>query len=98
VNLGAFYLFGIPLAVVLGFLLHMGGKGLWIGILGGATVQTTLLAVVTSRTNWQQQVCSSIFTILMDFTFKDCPNQDLLVSNAQVIKVHLHTQDTQFHS
>ncbi|KAJ6839701.1 protein DETOXIFICATION 12-like isoform X2 [Iris pallida] len=32
VNLGAFYLFGIPVAVVLGFLLEIRGKGLWIGI------------------------------------------------------------------
>ena len=71
VNLGAFYLFGIPVAVVLGFLLHIGGKGLWIGILGGATVQTILLSIVTSCTNWQQQVCSLIIAISMDFTLKN---------------------------
>ncbi|KAJ6811146.1 protein DETOXIFICATION 12-like isoform X2 [Iris pallida] len=56
VNFGAFYLFGIPVAVVLGFLLHIRGKGLWIGILGGATLQTLLLFTITACTNWQQQV------------------------------------------
>ncbi|XP_020593393.1 protein DETOXIFICATION 14-like [Phalaenopsis equestris] len=55
VNLGAYYLVGIPTAVVLGFLLHIGGKGLWIGILSGAIVQTFLLGVITIFTDWQQQ-------------------------------------------
>ncbi|KAK8914533.1 MATE efflux family protein 9 [Platanthera zijinensis] len=55
-NLGAFYLIGIPTAVVLGFVLHVGGKGLWIGILCGSTVQTILLSLVTMFTNWDQQV------------------------------------------
>jgi len=60
VNLCAFYLIGVPLALVLGFLMHMGGEGLRIGILGGATAQAVLLAAVASCTNWQQQVCSSV--------------------------------------
>ncbi|WOK92517.1 hypothetical protein Cni_G01208 [Canna indica] len=56
VNLGSFYLVGIPIALVLGFLLHVGGKGLWIGIMCGSTTQTILLALITSSTNWQHQV------------------------------------------
>jgi len=55
VNLCAFYLFGVPSALALSFLLHMGGAGLRIGILCGTTVQAVLLATVTSCTNWQQQ-------------------------------------------
>ncbi|XP_019707049.1 protein DETOXIFICATION 12 isoform X2 [Elaeis guineensis] len=55
VNLGAFYLIGIPIAVILGFPLHMGGKGLWIGILCGSTTQSVLLSLITGFTNWQQQ-------------------------------------------
>ncbi|KAG9449024.1 hypothetical protein H6P81_008989 [Aristolochia fimbriata] len=55
VNLGAFYLVGIPIAAVLGFLVHFRGRGLWIGILSGATVQTILLSLITGRTNWQNQ-------------------------------------------
>ncbi|KAJ8620491.1 hypothetical protein MRB53_029020 [Persea americana] len=55
INLGAFYLFGIPIAAILGFELHLGGKGLWIGIVCGSTIQATLLALITILTNWQQQ-------------------------------------------
>ncbi|XP_057529575.1 protein DETOXIFICATION 12-like [Amaranthus tricolor] len=54
VNLAAFYLFGIPVAAILGFWVHMRGRGLWVGILSGAVVQTTLLAIITSCTNWEE--------------------------------------------
>ncbi|KAH7835702.1 hypothetical protein Vadar_028947 [Vaccinium darrowii] len=55
VNLGAFYLVGIPVAVLLGFWLQLRGKGLWIGILAGASLQSFLLSVITSCTNWDKQ-------------------------------------------
>lgn len=61
VNLGAYYLFGIPAAVVLAFVIHIRGKGLWIGILGGAIVQTTLLLIITFSINWQLQVLYLFF-------------------------------------
>ncbi|XP_021296614.1 protein DETOXIFICATION 9-like [Herrania umbratica] len=54
-NLGAYYLVGIPLAVVLCFILHFEGKGLLIGILMGTTTQAILLALATSLTNWEKQ-------------------------------------------
>ncbi|KMT08176.1 hypothetical protein BVRB_6g142990 [Beta vulgaris subsp. vulgaris] len=54
VNLGAFYIFGIPIAALLGFWVDMKGRGLWIGILLGAFVQTTLLAIITISTNWEE--------------------------------------------
>ncbi|XVE84902.1 hypothetical protein DITRI_Ditri17bG0048700 [Diplodiscus trichospermus] len=55
VNLGAFYLCGIPVAAILGFWLQFKGIGLWIGIQSGAFVQTVLLAIVTSCINWEKQ-------------------------------------------
>ncbi|KAK1423462.1 hypothetical protein QVD17_18765 [Tagetes erecta] len=55
VNLGAFYLFGIPSAVVLGFPLHFKAKGLWIGILIGSLIQSTCLLLITGLTDWRKQ-------------------------------------------
>ncbi|KAL5553343.1 hypothetical protein UlMin_040744 [Ulmus minor] len=55
VNLGAFYLCGIPVAAFLAFWVNLRGKGLWIGIQVGAFVQTVLLSIVTSCTNWEKQ-------------------------------------------
>lgn len=56
INLAAYYAFGIPVAAILGFWLHMRGQGLWIGILVGAFVQTLLLGIITSCLNWEKQV------------------------------------------
>ncbi|CAH8337401.1 unnamed protein product [Eruca vesicaria subsp. sativa] len=55
VNLAAYYLFGIPTAIVLGFRFKMGGRGLWIGITVGSCVQAVLLGLIVSLTNWKQQ-------------------------------------------
>ncbi|XP_038892623.1 protein DETOXIFICATION 12-like [Benincasa hispida] len=55
VNLGAFYLCGVPVAALLGFLVHLRGRGLWIGIQIGAFVQAMLLSFITIRINWEEQ-------------------------------------------
>lgn len=55
VNLASFYLCGIPIAASLAFWLNFRGKGLWIGILSGAALQTILLSVITCCTNWEKQ-------------------------------------------
>ncbi|XP_031477788.1 protein DETOXIFICATION 12-like [Nymphaea colorata] len=55
VNLGAFYLLGVPVACVLGFYFHFGAIGLWIGILSGSTAQAILLSLITGFANWERQ-------------------------------------------
>ncbi|AQK91995.1 Putative MATE efflux family protein, partial [Zea mays] len=54
VNLGSFYLVGIPTALFLGFVLKMEAKGLWMGISCGSIVQFLLLAVITFFSNWEK--------------------------------------------
>ncbi|KAJ1443213.1 Multi antimicrobial extrusion protein [Sesbania bispinosa] len=54
-NLIAYYAVGIPVALLLGFVLSLNGKGLWIGILTASTLQTILLAILTAFTNWEKQ-------------------------------------------
>nr|XP_033514979.1 protein DETOXIFICATION 12-like isoform X2 [Nicotiana tomentosiformis] len=55
VNLASFYLCGIPIAASLAFWLNFRGKGLWIGVLSGAAVQSILLSVITCCTDWKKQ-------------------------------------------
>uniref|UniRef100_A0A9I9E6N6 Protein DETOXIFICATION n=1 Tax=Cucumis melo TaxID=3656 RepID=A0A9I9E6N6_CUCME len=55
VNLGSYYIVGIPSAVLLAFVLHVGGKGLWFGIILALVVQVLSLATITIRTNWDQE-------------------------------------------
>lgn len=59
VNLAAYYLCGIPTAIILGFRFKMGGRGLWIGITVGSCVQAALLGLIVNLTNWKQQVSNS---------------------------------------
>ncbi|WOH10283.1 hypothetical protein DCAR_0729750 [Daucus carota subsp. sativus] len=59
VNLGAFYLCGIPLACVLAFVFHWNGKGLWIGLATAALLQSCMLMMITFFTDWQNQARSA---------------------------------------
>nr|XP_048323493.1 protein DETOXIFICATION 16-like isoform X3 [Ziziphus jujuba var. spinosa] len=60
INLGAYYLMGIPVALLLAFFFHIGGKydlqGLWIGITVALFVQAASLSVIIIRTDWEQEV------------------------------------------
>ncbi|XP_074349789.1 protein DETOXIFICATION 17-like [Apium graveolens] len=56
VNLGSYYVVGIPVAILLGFQAHLKAKGLWIGIVAGALVQSILLAIITCFTDWKKEV------------------------------------------
>ncbi|CAK9185605.1 unnamed protein product [Ilex paraguariensis] len=53
INLGSYYLVGIPCAILFGFVLHIGGKGLWLGIICALFVQVVSLLTITIRTNWE---------------------------------------------
>ncbi|KAJ6993942.1 protein DETOXIFICATION 16 [Populus alba] len=54
INLGAYYLLGIPCSVILAFVYNFGGKGLWTGIIVALFFQALALFVVTLRTNWEK--------------------------------------------
>ncbi|XP_057495770.1 protein DETOXIFICATION 16-like [Actinidia eriantha] len=55
VNLGAYYLVGIPVGVSLAFVYHIGGKGLWVGIIVALFLQALFLLIITLCTNWEKQ-------------------------------------------
>ncbi|XP_004503307.1 protein DETOXIFICATION 16-like [Cicer arietinum] len=55
VNLGSFYIVGVPCAVALAFFLHMRDMGLWLGIISAFIVQILLYTIFTIRTNWEEE-------------------------------------------
>ncbi|XP_047271014.1 protein DETOXIFICATION 16-like isoform X1 [Capsicum annuum] len=63
VNLGAYYLFGIPAGVILAFVYHFGGMGLWFGITLALFAQALLLLIVTLRTNWEKEAKTTADTV-----------------------------------
>lgn len=56
VNIGCYYVVGIPTGVLLGFYFKLGVKGIWGGMIGGTAMQTLILLWVTFSTNWQKEV------------------------------------------
>ncbi|XP_010510494.1 PREDICTED: protein DETOXIFICATION 40-like [Camelina sativa] len=55
VNIGCYYVIGIPLGALLGFYYNFGAKGIWTGMIGGTVIQTFILAWVTFRTDWSKE-------------------------------------------
>ncbi|XP_031274252.1 protein DETOXIFICATION 40-like isoform X2 [Pistacia vera] len=56
VNVGCYYVVGIPLGCILGFKFDLGVKGIWSGMIGGTAMQTIILLWVTFRTDWNKEV------------------------------------------
>ncbi|KAL3535685.1 hypothetical protein ACH5RR_004146 [Cinchona calisaya] len=55
VNLGAFYLVGMPVSIGLGFGLGFGFSGLWMGLLSAQFCCAGLMLYVVATTNWKFQ-------------------------------------------
>lgn len=56
INLGSFYLVGMPVAIFLGFVAKMGFAGLWLGLLAAQASCALLMVFVLCRTDWIVQV------------------------------------------
>ncbi|KAL5718568.1 Protein DETOXIFICATION 29 [Ranunculus cassubicifolius] len=55
VNVGCYYVFGVPLGLILGYKTNLGVMGIWIGMLSGTVVQTCILFSMTARTDWNKE-------------------------------------------
>uniref|UniRef100_A0ACD5WT85 Uncharacterized protein n=1 Tax=Avena sativa TaxID=4498 RepID=A0ACD5WT85_AVESA len=55
VNIGSYYIIGIPMGILLGWLFNLGVLGIWAGMIGGTAVQTLILAIITIRCNWEEE-------------------------------------------
>ncbi|KAL6627686.1 hypothetical protein ACP70R_031412 [Stipagrostis hirtigluma subsp. patula] len=55
VNIGCYYIIGIPMGILLGWLFNLGVLGIWAGMIGGTAVQTLILTIITVRCNWEKE-------------------------------------------
>ncbi|KAM3346178.1 hypothetical protein ACQJBY_020620 [Aegilops geniculata] len=55
VNIGCYYLVGIPVGVLLGFKLKLGALGVWTGMLTGTLLQMAIVLLIIMRTEWEKQ-------------------------------------------
>ncbi|OEL25868.1 Protein DETOXIFICATION 16 [Dichanthelium oligosanthes] len=63
INLASYYLVGIPLGYFFAFVCHVGGMGLWFGLLSAMVVETILLICITLCTNWDKEVLKAKDTV-----------------------------------
>ncbi|XP_030497198.2 protein DETOXIFICATION 27 isoform X1 [Cannabis sativa] len=66
VNMGSYYLVGVPLGVFFGWYLSLGIMGIWAGMLGGTIVQTVLLIIITMRCEWEKEVQKAWMNIIKE--------------------------------
>ncbi|KAM0853732.1 hypothetical protein ACQ4PT_050888 [Festuca glaucescens] len=55
INLGCYYIFGLPLGYLLGYKFNYGVMGIWSGMLCGIALQTLILLFIVWRTDWSAE-------------------------------------------
>ncbi|RZC57749.1 hypothetical protein C5167_005054 [Papaver somniferum] len=55
INIGCYYIIGLPLGACLGWVFHLGVRGIWSEMIGGTAIQTLILIIITSRCDWDMQ-------------------------------------------
>ncbi|KAF5951620.1 hypothetical protein HYC85_009564 [Camellia sinensis] len=56
INIGCYYVFGLPFGALLGYKFKLGIEGIWSGMLAGCLLQTVILLLNVFRTNWRKEV------------------------------------------
>ncbi|KAK9914298.1 hypothetical protein M0R45_038084 [Rubus argutus] len=56
INLGCYYIFGLPLGFLLSHVADFGVMGLWGGMICGTALQTFFLLILLYKTNWNKEV------------------------------------------
>ncbi|KAF3658700.1 putative protein TRANSPARENT TESTA 12-like [Capsicum annuum] len=65
VNIACYYLFGIPLGLILGYKLNLGVQGIWYGMVTGTVIQTFALFWIVYKTNWNKEASIAAARIKM---------------------------------
>ncbi|KAK6923344.1 Multi antimicrobial extrusion protein [Dillenia turbinata] len=55
INLGCYYLIGLPLGFLMEWVFHQGVMGIWAGMIFGTAVQTLILGIITIRSDWDKE-------------------------------------------
>ncbi|XP_071691079.1 protein DETOXIFICATION 16-like [Rutidosis leptorrhynchoides] len=63
INLGAYYIVGIPCSLLFAFILHVGGMGLWMGIICALSIQVVVLIAINLSTDWTNEARKAVYRI-----------------------------------
>ncbi|GLJ41651.1 hypothetical protein SUGI_0862020 [Cryptomeria japonica] len=59
VNVGCYYVIGLPLGLLMGYKFDLGAKGIWTGMICGTALQTVILLLITYFTNWNREAAQA---------------------------------------
>ncbi|VFQ92189.1 unnamed protein product [Cuscuta campestris] len=59
INLCCFYVIGVPIGALLGYVAHFEVKGIWVGMICGVVSLSLALFYMTWRTNWDNEVAKA---------------------------------------
>ncbi|KAL0421428.1 UNVERIFIED_CONTAM: protein DETOXIFICATION 29 [Sesamum latifolium] len=65
VNIACYYVFGIPVGLIMGYALNMGVRGIWYGMVAGTVLQTMVLFWIVYKTNWNKEASAAAQRIKM---------------------------------
>lgn len=60
INLGCYYVFGLPLGLIFGYLFRWGVQGIWAGMLCGTALQTAILMYMVCKTDWEAEASQAL--------------------------------------
>eukprot|EP00253_Pinus_taeda_P006322 PITA_06322 len=60
INIGCYYVIGVPLGVLLGWVFNLSVLGIWSGMICGTAIQTLILAYITYRCDWELEANKAI--------------------------------------
>ncbi|KAH9316206.1 hypothetical protein KI387_024833, partial [Taxus chinensis] len=60
INIGCYYVIGVPFGVVLGWVFKQGVLGIWTGMICGTAVQTLVLGIIVYRCDWDTEVAKAM--------------------------------------
>ncbi|XP_020553828.1 protein DETOXIFICATION 24-like, partial [Sesamum indicum] len=56
INLVCFYIIGLPIGAILGYVFQLQTQGIWIGMVSGVVTETLALSFMIWRANWDEEV------------------------------------------
>ncbi|CAL1410966.1 unnamed protein product [Linum trigynum] len=59
INIGCYYIVGLPAGILLGFTFGFGVEGIWSGMIAGIVLQTMILVVITAITDWESEAAKA---------------------------------------
>ncbi|PSS11441.1 Protein DETOXIFICATION like [Actinidia chinensis var. chinensis] len=86
INLGCFYLVGMPVAVWLSFYTEFNFRGLWLGLLAAQGSCMVTMLIVLSRTDWERQA-QRAEVLTGTITTNDDNNEDLHEENEKISNI-----------